>query len=372
MGKRLLARWPLALVGAALACVALALLSRAIAPVVAPEPRTLYVAPGGSDANSGARPGDALATIQRAVDLAGPGDRVELAEGDYLQDLVSRRDGARGAPITIAGPAGAVVRGAGAPYVVEINHDYITLEGFSLDGLWDDPRAAAGYRNKLLYAIGTRPGNGVTGLRVLHMRLANAGGECLRLRYFASHNEVAHSTFRNCGVHDFRFGDGKNGEAIYIGTARAQIDDGKNPTAELDRSAHNWVHHNSFDTRGNECVDIKEGATENLVEHNSCTGQRDPKSAGLDAQGDRNILRYNRVFGNSGAGVRLGGDLGSDGVENAVYGNVLTGNGGGGIKIVRGPQGPLCENQIADNGDDPIVGMREGAPDPSAPCLAEP
>jgi hypothetical protein len=361
--------WLLSIAAAALlACLGLPLLPMALAAPLASGPRTFYVAPDGDDSNAGRAPEAPLRSIQRALDEARPGDRVELAPGDYFQDAVSRRDGAPEAPITIAGPPGAVLRGAGADRVVEINHDYITLEGFSLDGLWGNPKKKKGYRSKLLYVMGTRPGDGVTGLRVLHMRFANAGGECLRLRYFASHNEVAHSSFSACGVYDFRFGGAKNGEAIYIGTARAQIDDGKNPTEELDRSTGNWIHHNSFDTRGNECVDIKEGATENLVEHNSCTGQRDPKSAGLGAQGERNVLRYNRVFGNAGAGVRLGGDRKDDGVGNAVYGNTLVDNEGGGIKIVRGPQGLICGNEIADNGDGPIVGMREGAPDPSAPC----
>ena len=110
------------------------------------------------------------------------------------------------------------------------------------------------------------------------MTFKNAGGECVRLRYFAQHNEIATSRHsRRCGVHDFRFkAGGKNGEGIYIGTAPEQRGDGKNPTTDPDLSNGNWIHHNSFDTQGNECVDIKEAASGNLVENNRCTGQRDP------------------------------------------------------------------------------------------------
>jgi hypothetical protein len=349
-----------------LLCIALLLLPQTLRLPFGESPRTYYVAPHGDDSNSGATPDAPLRTIQLALDRAGPGDRVELAAGDYYQDLHSRRDGAPGAPITLAGPQAAVIRGAGNAYIIEVNHDYITLEGFRLDGLWGDPGRPAGYRNKLLYVIGTEPGDGVTGLRVLRMQLANAGGECLRLRYFANHNEIAYSSFSNCGVHDFRFGDAKNGEGVYIGTARGQIDDGKNPTVELDGSAQNWVHHNTFDTQGNECVDIKEGATENIIEHNSCTGQRDAKSAGISVQGDHNVVRYNRVFSNVGAGVRLGGDRKDDGVSNTVYGNAFSSNQGG-INIRRAPQGPICGNQMADSGE-PIMGIHAGAPDPQAPC----
>lgn len=355
---------------ALIAGMLLVLLERSQAGLVPTNgPRTYYVAPNGNDEHSGASRDQPLASIQLALDKAQPGDQIELAPGDYFQDLVSRRDGTPEAPILLAGPATAVVRGAGESRVVEINHDYMTLEGFSIDGLWGNAKKARGYRNKLLYVMGTKPGDGVTGLRVLRMRFANAGGECLRLRYFAQQNEIAHSTFSGCGVADFRFdGDGKNGEAIYIGTDFSQIDDGKNPTVEPDQSSRNWIHHNVIDTEGAECVDIKEGATGNLVEHNICTGQSDSKSAGLNAQGNQNILRYNRIYGNDGAGVRLGGEGKEDGVGNSVYGNEIVANEGGGIKIERLPQGQICDNEIRNNGDDPVVGKSEDAPDPQAAC----
>lgn len=334
-------------------------------------PRTYYVSPTGSDSNRGEGPAAPLATIQLAVDRARPGDQIRLAEGEYRQDVVSRRDGTAAAPITISGPPGAVIRGGGSSRVIEINHDNHTLKGFTVNGLWGRADRAAGYRDKLLYAVGTRPGDGVVGLRVLEMSFANAGGECLRLRYHAMHNEVAYSSIAGCGLYDFRFGGGgKNGEGIYIGTARGQLGDGRNPTAELDTSGHNWIHDNSIDTGGGECVDIKEGARENLVERNSCTGQRDPKSAGLAARGDRNTLRDNKVYGNSGAGVRLGGAEPGDGVANRVYGNTLVDNRGGGIKILRPEQGPLCGNLLRDNGQGAVVGS-DLAVDPAAPC-AEP
>src|SRR5262249_35218623 len=160
-----------------------------------------------------------------------PGETIVLAPGAYLQDIVSRRAGAEGAPITIKGPAEAVLKGGGNGRIFEINHDYLTLDGFTIDGLWGDAGSASGYRDKLLYVLGKAPRDGVSGLRVLNMTFKNAGGECLRLRYFAQHNEIAGSTFAGCGVHDFKFnGGGKNGEAIYIGTAPEQRGDGKNPT----------------------------------------------------------------------------------------------------------------------------------------------
>ena len=52
-------------------------------------------------------------------------------------------------------------------------------------------------------------------------------------------------------------------------------------------------------------LDIKEGSSFNIVEYNKCTGQRDPNSGGLDSRGNDNIFRYNEIYDNLGAGVRL-------------------------------------------------------------------
>src|SRR5947208_11210679 len=77
-----------------------------------------YVSPAGSDSNSGTAASAPFKTIQKAVDLALPGDAINLAPGTYLQDVVSRRSGVAGSPITIAGPSGAVLKGGGNARIV--------------------------------------------------------------------------------------------------------------------------------------------------------------------------------------------------------------------------------------------------------------
>ena len=94
-------------------------------------------------------------------------------------------------------------------------------------------------------------------------------------------------------------------------------------------------------------MDIKEASRFNVVEYNTCTGQKDAESAGMDSRGSNNIFRYNDVTGSVGAGVRLGGDEDTDGIRNDVYGNTLRGNKYGGIKIERIPQGKVCDNKIS-------------------------
>lgn len=343
-----------------------------VAAPLAP-PRHYYVAPTGDDQAPGTTALTAFATLQQALDLVQPGDTIHLLPGDYFENVISVIDGRADAPITIMGPADAILRGAGAESAAfYLSHHFYTLVGFTMDGLFGDPDQKEGYTEKLLYVQGRAPKAGVTGLRVLNMAFRNAGGECLRLRYFAYQNEIAYSTFTTCGLLDFAFADGgKNGEAIYVGTSSTQWDDGKNPTADPDQSYENWIHHNVINTQGNECVEIKEGATANLVEHNTCTGQLDPDSGGIGSRGNGNIIRYNVVYGNVGAGVRLGGHEVDDvqyGVANEVYSNQLFNNVAGGINIAIGPQAKICGNQLVHNLGKAVFGDASKGYNPDTPC----
>jgi parallel beta-helix repeat protein len=307
-------------------------------------------------------------SIQKVLDQAKPGDTINLASGRYFQDFRTVRDGQPGKPIVIQGNHDAIVSGAGSRRIVEINHDYIELHGFSIDGKHSQEEGKKSYRDKLVYAIGARPGNGVTGLRLIRMNLKNAGGECVRLRYQAQRNEIAYSSIQNCGIYDFIYKDGgKNGEGIYIGTAPEQLGRNGAPDSSIDHSDANWIHHNTFNTRGNECVDIKEGSSANIVEHNRCTGQRDKKSAGLDARGSGNTFRHNVIYGNRGAGIRLGGDEDGDGIGNNAYSNTLRDNDVGSLKVQRGPQGRICGNVVAGKRSG-MKGEFSEKIDPRQPC----
>src|SRR4051812_16141992 len=115
---------------------AMSLLITLIAPFATRAMRaatiSYYVSPAGNDSNDGRSAGAAFKTIQKAIDLAQPGAVIRLAPGIYLQDVRSARDGISGTPITLTGPADAVVKGGGGARIVEINHDNITLSGFTI------------------------------------------------------------------------------------------------------------------------------------------------------------------------------------------------------------------------------------------------
>jgi hypothetical protein len=325
---------------------------------------TYYVSPSGNDTNTGTSPARAFGTLQRAFDVAPSGATIRLAEGLYLQDAVTTR-----ANVRVTGPAAAILKGSGGSRILQVRHDGVTLDGFTIDGLHGPSDSADGYRDKLIYAMSTTPGDGVDRLTIRGMALRNAGGECVRLRYLVTRAEVAYNRIGPCGVHDFRFaGGGKNGEAVYIGTAPEQQGLNGAPDDRPDVSRDNRVHHNAIDTQGNECVDVKENSTANLVDHNSCTGQKDPQSAGFDARGSGNTFRSNTSFANLGAGIRFGGDTPTDGTNNDAHGNVITNNAAGGIKFQAHPQGRVCGNTMSDNVGGDAVGTYAAEFDPTAPC----
>ncbi len=333
-----------------------------------------YVSPDGDSGNSGVSVSRPFRSIQHALQLAQPGDTIHLGPGHYYQDVYTVRDGEPGKPITIVGTSNAVVHGLTSNRIFQVHHDYISLIGFTIDGLRRnaEPNRMGAFLEKLLYVIGYDARDGVHHLRVLGMTFRNAGEECLRIKYFAHHNEIAYSTFHDCGIWDFVFNaHGVVGEAVYLGTSSKQWD--INLTIEPDITAHNWVHHNYIDTQGNECVEAKEGTEHNIIEYNVCTGQKDSNSGGIVSRGKGNVIRYNEIYGNAGAGVRLGGHL-VDGIQygiaNEVYGNLIYDNDAGGVKILVESQAIICGNSLWDNAAGDASGAFGDSYAPAAPCAS--
>lgn len=46
------------------------------------------------------------------------------------------------------------------------------------------------------------------------------------MKHFVTNSEIQSNVISNCGVHDFRFGEGGlNGEGIYVGTSSNQVNE---------------------------------------------------------------------------------------------------------------------------------------------------
>lgn len=319
------------------------------------DPGTLYVrngVPGGGDGSAAAP----FRTIQEAVDVAQPGDTVDVGPGRY-GGFTTVRSGEPEAPIVLRGhsdalgdPDSAIV-GVGDERLVNFHHDYITFRGFDVRGgdidIWVGSPVA---------------GDHTTGVRLLDNFVHNANGECIRLKYFSIENEVAGNRIDRCGLTGFDLGAGsKNGEGIYIGTAPEQLY--KNPTPEPDASNGNSIHDNVITPKA-ECVEMKEAASFNTVADNTCSGARDPDGAGFSSRGDHNLFTGNSSTGNRGDGIRLGGDEKTDGRYNDVIGNTLSDNRGYAVDVERKPQGTVCGNTATGN----RKGVTNRGGDPTAPC----
>ncbi|CAM9939244.1 unnamed protein product [Ectocarpus sp. 6 AP-2014] len=287
--------------------------------------------------------------LYEAMDLAQAGDTVNLQNGTYDSALVSVRDGEFGSPITVAGGAGAIIKGSSSSRSVFITHSFITLKGFSVEGkIGSNDTDQASWVNKCVYVEGPGANSSAVldGFVMEDMVVQNCGGECVRLKDSVVNAQVTGNTISNCGVHDYMFNsEDKNGEGVYIGTSSTQWTNGE------DTCNGNVVSRNLISTSGNECVDIKEGSSGNVIEDNFCSDQLDAESGCYDSRGDGNTFRYNVGSECTGAGVRLGGwevDGHQYGVNNSVYGNDFYAVGVGALKVLVGEQGDICGNTCED------------------------
>ncbi|CAM9164263.1 unnamed protein product, partial [Ectocarpus sp. 12 AP-2014] len=337
---------------------------------------TISISPGGT-------------VFQNTLDEVNPGDVIELGHGDYWEDIKTTIDGTADMPITIRGAGGTgdrdnvVLRGDGtSSRVFEVKHDYYIIEDFTVNGnAEDDPDRGSDsiqdlWRDILIYATGGREPterdggyvSGIDGLVIRNMAIANAGGECIRLRGKRRSDKKRYRGTYRISLSQAKEEDteGKNGEGVYIGTSSSQWDDGDNWSDGPDVCEGITVRDNFIRTKGNEGIEVKEGTIDTLIEGNEVYMQYDAESGGIGSRGDRSIIRYNHIEDTDGAGVRLGGHT-VDGIEyganNQVYENTMVNCRASGVKVMVAPQGQICGNEIEvpDDVDDADYNYSGGA-----------
>ncbi|CAN0002595.1 unnamed protein product, partial [Pylaiella littoralis] len=301
-----------------------------------------------------------------------PGDTCYFNEGYHRDDGITRTHGTEDAPITITGHENAVIKGSNTQdRVFQVCHDWYILDGLNFNGKHNDGTEKNDYVSTAIYVLGcdkkskkdtiaTDHYSSVFGLTMKNLFIKDFGGECVHFRYFVTHAEVKNCHIESCGTHVSVFGaGGKVGEALYIGTALDQVDDGKTPefkarkkgekadNVDADVCAFNWIHHNVLNTYGNECVDVKEGSEYNLIENNKCSNQQDEQSGCIGFRGSFNTGRGNIISGCDGAALRVGGDKGH-GEGNNFYNNEIDDCEYGAFNIMSPNQGIACGNTISD------------------------
>ena len=297
-----------ALVGAAFTVVG-------AAPAHAQE---IVVQPGGS--------------VQAALDRAQPGDTVRLAPGVYRESIRSVRGGAPNAPITLTGPGATLVSDK---HVIDIDHPWITVTDLAVYGQpgipWDaypaDPslQEARAFKeaqqgravdSRLVY-VGANTA-GVHDVVLDRLILRGAGGECVRMRSNAANNRVQNSVIDWCGM----FAKAKNedpfhnGEGVYVGTSPKSTGQ---PMPGTDQSQRNWVTGNRIATWGSECFNVKEAATRNVFQGNSCTGSIETTNGSLvELRGPGNVATGNTYGATAGQVVKVKADPGFSAAGNQV------------------------------------------------------
>ncbi|MGH3586555.1 MAG: DUF1565 domain-containing protein [Pseudonocardia sp.] len=361
------------------------------------ETRQLYVSPTGNDSGDGSQAAP-LRTIQAALDEAEAGTVINLAPGEYREQLTTMRDGTPEAPITIRGPENgkdpsgrnqAVLFGTGR--IVNIDHNHYTLEGFTIDGqerlpaaqLPADLGAVEAFKSgvqsqledsKLIYIGSSDTTRDVTGITIRNMFLTEAGTECVRMRNNAHDNTIIDSVIQYCGLvgstdeddDDDRF-PYHNGEGVYIGTSP---NSDSQPMADNDTSSNNVVSGNVIRTFGSECLDVKENAHDNVFENNECSGNTEPRDfngSNIELRGHGNIVRGNVIADSAGWNVKIQADDEDDydNSGNSLQDNTLSGSAAEAVHIgTDAPQGPMCGNRVmgAVPVDEDSVG------DITAPC----
>jgi Right handed beta helix region len=364
---------------AVLAVLAVTLLSRSggnAPPPAAPSASQLYVSPSGRDGNDGSSAAP-LATIQAALEKAGPGTVVNLGPGVYREQPTTARDGAPGAPITIKGPETGTDRSGryravlyGTGRIFNIDHSHIRLEGFTIDG--QERLAQTPYPtdlttidafkktvqdrvqdSKLIYVGSADESRDLSSITIDNMFLNGAGGECVRLRNNAHDNTVTNSVIQYCGMYG-KTGDADraefhNGEGVYIGTSPKSDDQ---PMHDNDSSSNNVVSRNIIRTFGSECFNIKENAHDNVFEDNVCSGNAESSSfdgSNVELRGYLNVVRNNQISDSAGYTIKIANDGKKyDRGGNVVENNRLSNAAAEIFKIEsKSTQGRMCGNVVA-------------------------
>lgn len=310
-----------------------------------------YVAPDGDDGNDGSEAAP-LERVQVALERARPGATIRLAPGRYEQGFETVRAGEPDAPITLTGPADAVITGAPHTYeIFSVNHSHVHLTGLTFDGRKDpnapeDPEAHAGGAVHLNRGVDEDPIGDVSDvlLRDIVVKPAAIGNfrrDGVNVDFAVDVEVGEFEVIGPMGL-DYLLTEesGYNGEIVYVGRSVAKAVETEGVVLDPTSDVH--VHHidNSAGHEHAELVDVKPGTSNVLVEY--CTdgggagSYEDSPSVGV--KGRDITVRWCRIENVASSGVQVASwhvahpeespydvpeEARDEGQTNEIYGNVI-------------------------------------------------
>jgi parallel beta helix pectate lyase-like protein/Big-like domain-containing protein len=295
--------------------------------------RTLYLdAASGDDANDGLSPSTAWRTLGKANQSVIAGDTV-LLRGTFVGQVIRpMTPGTADRPVTFRSAPGttAVLDGGLFQTVVWLDQasaqSYIIVDGVSMR----TTRPAAVFltqgahhnvvRNSDLASVNIRIIDGTSDNLIEANVIANVGseatneGDSIWIGNGASRNRILNNRLTNAGHSLIQIGGDLPTDADALG---------------------NVVANNVLSNRWATPLILSWRARQTLVEGNRISdgarnGVLTPRP-GIQIAASENIIRYNEVFENAGAGLHLGGyvfkDIAQDSIDNQIYHNVFYANG---------------------------------------------
>ena len=360
----------------------------------------IHVASDGDDGNDGSE-ASPLASVQTALDRARPGDTVTLAAGEYRETINTKRAGNPGEPITITGPADAVVRppvDGVDDRLFDVLHSHVHLTGVTFDGLADpdSPDDPAQYAEQIVAAQpptwhDTFP-DYLTDVRIEPHAVGNARGKLVNAWRV---NDLQVGGFEVTGPAGVAYSlGGKSGyelgAVVSLGRSPNNFGTEWYPWEGPDRSHDVRVHHvaNTGGHDHTELVKTHGGMYDVTIEY--CTdaggsGRDDGGGAGFTIPSAKTTVRWCIARGGDDHGVSImtPGSIAEEAVysvyeplpdeqfpgrNNAVYGNRLLDNAGDALNFYgpeRFPNGPEHQRVVCGN---EVRGSTQG--EPAATCPA--
>lgn len=284
------------------------------AGAVAPSPgrtnSTVTVATAAAvDCSAGTVDVSTAAELESALEDASAGDVIAMAPGTYIGEFVATASGTRDNPITLCGPADAVLDGDDLEggYVFHLDGaKYWHLQGFSLTNGQKGVMADS--------TVGSR----IEGLTVHHI-----GDEAIHLRKNSTDNLIVGNDISDTGLRREKFGEG-----IYIGSAESNW--GSITKGKPDKSDRNIIDGNRIYGTTSEAIDVKEGTTAGIIRNNTFDGSTIVAAdSWVDIKGNKWVIENNTGVDSPLDGFQTHEIRSGWGTRNVFRGNTATVNGPG-------------------------------------------